>query len=160
MIGATLAVKQLKSGNWKACIWGRADGHISDWTGCNFRIKSLEDQPFRGFKTREEAEDFGKSQFPNQEAVKAYGKRAGDGSHMGDSKTYEWDTVSLPQGEICEMCASNDRVFTELPKYEANYKTKFGSRKRKVCEKHKQEMETNEQGRYQEVNFELLEEAE
>ena len=142
MIGASLIVKQLKSGNWKACIWGHADGHVSDWNGCNYRIKTImtptENQPFKGFSTREEAEEWGKSKFVSTDAVRIYGERVGDGSHFGDNDNYQWETVHLPHDKtVCVSC-TYEGVFTnaavemvEIPGYSEGKKTK-----RKVCKKH------------------------
>ena len=42
MLDASLIRKQLKNGNWKVYIWGSADGHVSDWNGCDLEWTSKE----------------------------------------------------------------------------------------------------------------------
>jgi len=145
MIGAGLCVKQLKSGNWKVCIWGQADGHVSDWCGCNFRIKTVKGQPHKGFATKEEAEEWGRSQFVNQGAVQFYGERAGDGSHMGDNTDYKWDTVALPKGEVCKACVNAGRGFISAAEHKVKFTNDFGRVVcRHVCSKHLEELKKNE----------------
>lgn len=53
--------KNPKTGRYKVMVVGRADGHIMDWRGCNFRITPVDGQPRRGFLTYEEAKAFEKA---------------------------------------------------------------------------------------------------
>jgi len=92
-------VATTKSGRWKAYCWGQAAGHISDWTGCNYRYASVEGQPRLGFVESTEAEAWVRERFPTDDHARQWAKRAGDGSHLGESfeKTHKQVTVDLPK---------------------------------------------------------------
>ena len=81
--GISLIVAQTPKGNWKAYFWGKADGHISDWRGCNFHYAPLDGQPLRGYDTPEEATTFALSQFQTEEQVVLAGNRK-PGRFMSD----------------------------------------------------------------------------
>ena len=51
MTNASIIIGMKPSGAYKAYFWGRADAHISDWRGTNYRIAPVDGQPSRGFKT-------------------------------------------------------------------------------------------------------------
>jgi hypothetical protein len=94
MQGASIIIGNLPSGGFKAFYWGQADGHIMDWRGCNFRYAPLDKQPLRGFKTKEEAEAFARSQFQNDQQVRDAGRRK-SGRHLSDYNPMDFDVLNL-----------------------------------------------------------------
>jgi len=96
MVGASLVIAKTPKGGWKAYFWGQADGHISDWRGCNFRYAPLDNQPLRGFKTREEAIALALSQFQTEDQVMEAGHRK-PGRHLNDTRTdFEFESLYTP----------------------------------------------------------------
>ena len=93
MIGIIIAQLR-KSEKWKLYVWGHAFGHVSDWSGCNYRIASLPTQPFRGFETKQEA-----IKFLEQSHLEQLIGEAGEGRFFNDDvaekKFIEWDTVKI-----------------------------------------------------------------
>jgi hypothetical protein len=94
MTDASLIVAPTPKGKWKAYFRGSADGHISDWRGCNFRYAPLDGQPLRGYNTQEEATQFARSQFQTEEEVFRAASRK-PGRHLGDSNPVANQMVSL-----------------------------------------------------------------
>ena len=84
MTGASIIVAQTPKGKFKAYFWGQADGHVSDWRGCNYRYAPLDGQPLRGFDTSEEAKTYALSQFQTEKQV-IEGARRKPGRHMSDN---------------------------------------------------------------------------
>ena len=62
------------SGRFKVYWTGRAEGHIMDWRGCNYRHLTVAGQPQGGFATLDEACAFELLDHPLPEGI---GERAG-----------------------------------------------------------------------------------
>jgi hypothetical protein len=94
MTGTDLIVAQTPKGKWKAYFWGQADGHVSDWRGCNYRYATLDGQPLRGYETPEEARAFALSQFQTEAEVQKAGSRK-PGRHLGDNNEIAFTMQSV-----------------------------------------------------------------
>lgn len=57
----SLVVCKTGGGKYKVYVMGRADGHVIDWRGCNFKFVPVTGQPFRGYPTKEDADQLMKS---------------------------------------------------------------------------------------------------
>lgn len=81
-------VNRTKSGRFKVYMQGRADGHIIDWRGCNFKFVPVEGQPFRGYETKEEAKAFLKALESDTERLSIETERARNlpGSSIPESR--------------------------------------------------------------------------
>ena len=96
MTDASIIIGTTPKGGYKAYFWGRADAHISDWRGTNYRIAPIDGQPSRGFKTCQEAEDFARAKFKSEDQVAEAARRI-PGSHFSDSRgnRMEWKTIHI-----------------------------------------------------------------
>jgi len=96
MTNASIIIGMKPSGAYKAYFWGRADAHISDWRGTNYRIAPVDGQPSRGFKTYKDAENFARAKFQSEDQI-TEAARYISGSHFSDSRAnrMEWKTIDI-----------------------------------------------------------------
>ena len=83
-----LSICTTESGNYKVYVMGQADGHIMNWRGCNYKFVPITRQPFRGFKTEDEAIECMKKVTADKEALAEEVKRARSmtGQHIPDER--------------------------------------------------------------------------
>lgn len=70
---------------YKAYVIGRANGHIMDWRGCNFRCTPVSGQG-RGFDTVEETKQFIKNLPEEKKKIEFQKARYSDGSFLKDER--------------------------------------------------------------------------
>lgn len=92
----SLDLGELDSGNWKVYVTGHADGNVTSWRGCNYRVKTVPGQPHRGFATKDEAIAFAKEKFPDVKTLREYADRCGDGSALRD----DHPAVTTPSASV------------------------------------------------------------
>ena len=95
-------IRQLPSGGFKAYFWGQPDMHIMDWNGANYRYKVVpaaagdnKEQPFFGYKTKEEALQFLIDNYPDERDLGKVAEKEGDGSFLPDEMCANWIDVNF-----------------------------------------------------------------
>lgn len=87
MMQPRLATAETRTGRaFKVYVWKQHSRHFMDWNGCNYRLVSVPGQPPRGFKTREEAAEWGAAWLRDGGDV-FHLARLTDGTHLSDNDT-------------------------------------------------------------------------
>ena len=90
----------LKSGRWKAYVYGQPSSHISNWNGCNYRYAAIDGQPHLGFDSSEAASAWVLGRFSSRlDAMRWANHNTADGSFLTDERFGRSQCVSFPPNE-------------------------------------------------------------
>ena len=107
MISAKVITRTMKSGAFRLYLWGSANGHISDWRGCNYRYMAAFGFTTDGFEVRPpefdsiaDANRWARRFILHEDGrvtdeVDQAAYRRGNGSHLSDNDP-SWNFLGSP----------------------------------------------------------------